>query len=216
VHQGTIGAIDTATYAAVLAIDTVAARYAGQVGHYVRSGGGLVLWSAAATVPAFAVLAPGTSGALLPDQGDVPSDPAPRAALALTPLTQLRPDALVLERQRQQPALAARRIGPGRVVQIGYVDIWRWRMAGLGADAPAAHRVWLARVVADVAYTRRWALPAPVMDVAPLATLVDRLGPASAPEPPEAGTPRVGAWIFGLLIAALMLEWASRRMRGAR
>jgi hypothetical protein len=216
VRQGTVGAIDTAIYSAVLALDTVAANYADQITRYVRSGGGLVLWAPAAQARGFAALAAGANAVELPNDGHAPGDSAPRAALALAPVTNLRPDALVLERQGERPALAARRIGPGRVLHIGYVNSWRWRMAGLDDEAPAAHREWLARLVAGVAYASRRPLPAATADVAPLATLVDRLGPASAPEEPARGAARLGAWIFALIVLALMLEWASRRLRGVK
>lgn len=87
------GSIDTATYAAVLAMDTVAARYAELIARYVLSGGGLVLWP-----PALAALAPAaTSATVLPVTGDAPSDTVPRSVLALAPMTHLNPDALILE-----------------------------------------------------------------------------------------------------------------------
>ncbi len=219
IHQGKVGAIDTSTYSAVLAVDTIAARYTDQIMRYVQSGGGLVLWGEAAHVPAFAALAPGSIGPALPERDDAPSNAAPRLALTLTPLTHLESDALVLERRDQQPALAARRIGAGRVLEIGYIDTWRWRMAGVGNDAPAAHRAWLARLVAVVAYTGRREISAPAVDVAPLATLVDQLGPASASAPASRERRialNIESWIFGILVAALLIEWTSRRLRGVR
>jgi hypothetical protein len=216
VRQGKIGAIDTATYSAVLALDTVAARYGEQIARYVRSGGGLVLWAPAAQVRGLAALAPGVAGKVLPDEDKVPSDTAPRVALALAPLTNLHPDALVFEQRKDQTALAARRVGLGRVVETGYVNSWRWRMAGAGEHAPDAHREWLALLVANVAYTGRHPLAAPPADVAPLATLVDRLGPAMSAEAARSPATGLGRFIFALLVAALILEWASRRLRGAK
>ncbi len=220
VRQGTVGAIDTAMYSAVLAIDTIAGRYAASLARYVRSGGGLVLWPEAASAGSLTALALAVAGATPPGSGlsVAPTATAPRRALTLAPLGSLKPDALTLEHQDGRPALAAWRVGAGRVLQIGYVNTWRWRMAGLnGANqlASDAHRDWLARVVAAVAYTGRHALPV-TADAAPLATLIDRLGAPTAPHRPSRDLRWLGAWIFGVLMTAAVLEWASRRVRGAK
>jgi hypothetical protein len=146
-----------------------------------------------------------------------PAEGSPRAALDLIPITELMTDAVVLERQGTHIAVAARRIGPGRVIEIGYVDLWRWRMEG-GEGAPEACRAWLARLVADVAYTGVEAIDAPAGDVAPLATLIQQLGPATT-DPIAGGmdfTARWAAWVFVLICLALLGEWASRRLRGLR
>jgi hypothetical protein len=217
VRQGKIAELDTARYAAVLAIDTTAARYGDRIARFVRSGGGLVLWSPAAKARAFAPLAPGGAGTLIEDEGSQPSDSAPRTVLELVPITSLAPDAVALERRGDVVTLAARRIGAGRVLETGYLNSWRWRTAG-GDDAPERHRTWLATLVARVAYAGRVPLPPPPTDAAPLATLVDRLGPPSSPR--EAGTggdpAALARWIFGILCGALLLEWASRRVRGVK
>ncbi len=218
VRQGRITDIDTANYSAVLAIDTTAARYAPAIARYVREGGGLVLWAPAAKAPVLAALAPGLPGTLIPDDGRIPVDSVPREALELTPITSLKPDAIVLERRGDDVALAARRVGPGRVVETGYVNSWRWRMAG-GETAPEAHRTWLARLVASVAYATRHAVAAAPTDVAPLATLVDRLGPATSgaiTRRDARATERLLRWVFGIVCGALLLEWASRRLRGVK
>lgn len=224
VRQGASGtrrglaAIDTARYSAVLVLDTTAAPYAERIARYVRSGGGLVLWSPAATVRGLAPLAPGRPGERIDGEGRPPRPPAPRHDLTLVPVVSLGPEALALERRDEEVALAARRVGAGRVVQHGYVDAWRWRMAGEEDEAPEAHRGWLAGLVAQVAYTGRSPLEAPPTDPAPLAALIDRLGPAVAAvdaEPTRGHQPRL-PWIFAALSAALLLEWLSRRTRGAR
>lgn len=216
VRQGDIAAIDTARYSAVLAVDSSAARYGDRIARYVRSGGGLVLWTPAAR--AFGSVAPGAgSGVLMEDEGQAPNDSTPRADLELLPITRLAEDAIVLERRGAEVSLAARRVGPGRVIQTGYTNAWRWRMAG-GDAAPEAHRTWLAGLVARVAYTGRATVAAPPTDVAPLATLIDRLGPAAADGARGASRdPNVILrWIFAALCAALLLEWASRRVRGVK
>lgn len=217
VRQGKIAELDTARYAAVLAVDTTAARYGDRIARFVRSGGGLVLWSPAAKARAFASLAPGGAGTLVEDDGRQPSDSAPRAVLELAPITSLAPDAIALERRGDLVTLAARRIGAGRVLETGYLNSWRWRTAG-GDDAPERHRTWLATLVARVAYAGRVPLAAPPTDAAPLATLVDRLGPSSAPLKGGTGadSAALAQWVFGILCGALLLEWASRRVRGVK
>lgn len=217
VRQGRTAAIDTTRYAAVLALDTTAAQYADRIARYVRSGGGLVLWSPAAAARGLANLAAGKPGAVIDDEGRAPRDDAPRNDLALAPITALAPDAVPLEHRGGDIAVAARRVGAGRVVQNGYVNSWRWRMAG-GDDAPERHRAWLAGLVSRVAYTGRVALEPPPIDPAPVAALVERLGPpAPALDPNHVAAPNALApWIFAALCAAFLLEWLSRRTRGAK
>ena len=69
----------------------------------------------------------------------------------------------------------------------------------------------------SVAYAGRVPVTAPPSDVAPLASLIDRLGPAAAAwKDPELDQQLVVRWVFGVLSAALLLEWASRRIRGVK
>ena len=217
VRQGRIAGIDTARYSAVLALDTTAARYGAQIARYVRSGGGLVLWTPAARTRALAPLAPGGAGLVIEDEGKPPSDSAPREALEVVPITPLVPDAIALEYRDDEPTLAARRVGPGRVIQTGYMNSWRWRMAG-GDDAPDRHRDWIAGLVSRVAYTGRVALGVAPPDPAPLATLISVLGdPTPATVRASTADPDLlAAWVFAILCAALLLEWASRRTRGVK
>jgi hypothetical protein len=216
VRQGGIGAMDTARYSAVLALDSTAGRYGEGIARFVRQGGGLVLWSPAARSHALASIAPGRPGAVIEDDGTAPSDSAPRRSLTLVPITSLADDALVLERRGSDVSMAARRVGLGRVIETGYTDTWRWRMAG-GDDAPDRHREWIAALVASVAHTGRVSLAAPPTDVAPLASLIDRLGPpVAAPAQRGGRDTNMVRWIFALLCAALLIEWSSRRLRGAK
>jgi hypothetical protein len=216
VHQGKIADIDTAHYSAVIAIDTTAARYGDRIAAFVRQGGGLVLWAPAARARGLAAIAPGAAGVLIVDEGDAVSDSAPRAGLELVPITTLSADAIVLERRGPDVALAARRVGRGRVLETGYTDSWRWRMAG-GADALARHREWLAGLVALVATSSHHPVAASPSDVAPLVTLIDELGPSRvSTESPSLDPAAVARWVFALVCAALLLEWASRRVRGVK
>ena len=216
VRQGTASPIDTARYAAVLVLDSVGSAEARTVVRFVRQGGGAVIAASAAETPLLAALSAGRPGASLP--GREPFDTTltePRRNLELAPLAP-GDDAVVLERRGNAAAVAARRVERGRVVTTGYRDTWRWRMAG-GESSVQAHRDWWADLVAGVAYAGRITRqPAPVSDEAPLAALIDRLGPASrAPAGPGPGLGFSRAWLFGLLAAALLLEWSSRRLRGA-
>jgi hypothetical protein len=216
VRQGTATPIDTARYSAVLVLDSIANSEAQAVARFVREGGGAVIAASAAGAPALAALSAGSSGASLP--GREPFDSTlsePRRSLELIPLA-AREDAVLLERRGNSAAVAARRIERGRVVTSGYRDTWRWRMGG-GDASVQAHRDWWAGLVAGVAYTGRVRKqPTPVTDEAPLAALVARLGPpGAAPGGPGPGLGVSRALLFGVLAAALLLEWASRRLRGA-
>lgn len=215
VVQGGASPLDTGRYAAVIALDTSAAAIAEAVVRYVRGGGGLVTTTAVATAPALAGLRAGRSGATLP--AVEPFDTSalePRRSLALTPVSPA-PDAVPLERRDAWVAVAARRLERGRVAVIGYHDTWRWRLGG-GGDAVEQHRAWWADLVASVAYAGPVprASEAPV-DEAPLVHLIERLGPASPPADAAASGGLGSAWLFALLGAALLAEWASRRLRGA-
>lgn len=214
--------IDTARYAAVVALDSTAARWAQGIARFVRAGGGLVATAAAARVPDLAPLLPSAAPLAASDSSRFDADSAqPRRALALSALGGLTPDALPLERRGAFVAVAARRLGRGRVVQTGYVDTWRWRMAGVEPDPVAAHRAWWSSLVSTVAYAPRIPLSgSSEADPAPYASLVDRLGapsaaienaPRSSAEPPW-----VRAMLFTIFILALLAEVASRRVRGAR
>ena len=130
----------------------------------------------------------------------------------------------MLESRGNAGAVAARRVGAGRVVQSGYDETWRWRMAG-GDEAASAHREWWSRLVSAVAYaplvqrTSTGDVALGTIDETPLASLIDALGSATtltaglAPETDGTAPTRV---LFALVVASLLLEWASRRLRGAR
>ena len=220
--RGTLGAerrrmadLDTARYSAVLAIDSTAERFAQRIADFVREGGGLVLWTPAARVTALAAVAPGRPGGIIREKDGPPPDSAPRSALELMPIVSLVPDAVVLEQRGDAVAVAARRVGVGRVIETGYTDSWRWRMAG-GVDAPMRQRAWLAGLVSLVAYAPRHAIAAAPSDAAPLASLIDRLGPPAAAVGQGIPMALLVRWVFALLCGALFVEWASRRLRGAK
>jgi hypothetical protein len=214
VAQGDATPLDTARYAAVIALDTTALRRASQIERYVRSGGGLVMEGRIAAAPGLAALSPGKLAELIAPTLPFDSVPeAPRRALGLRPIIG-DSTAVVVERRDSLVAVASRRVDRGRVIVVGYEESWRWRLGG-GPSALDDYREWWSAIVASVAH----ATPNPleiraVVDEAPIASLVDHLGQrAVAPAGlPHARLPRW--WIFGILATLLLVEWASRRLRG--
>jgi len=216
VSQGVLLPLDTSRVAAVIAVDTAVQAVASSLEAYVRSGGGLVIAGPAGSSPALATLRAGTSSARFTPTA-LPGDTIALGATGFYPVASLVPGSIPLERRgpKGDIAVAARRVGAGRVIQIGYDDSWRWRMTG-GASAEAAHRVWWSRVVASVAYAPG---PAPRADegTAPVANLVARLGPARAARSVPFASRTVDQKILMTIALLLLLgEWASRRLRGLR
>lgn len=212
--------LDTARYSFVVAVDSVIKRYADQLPRYVRQGGGLIVVGEASSVPALAPLLPARWG--IPSRAtDFRPETAddPRRSFALGDLYNLKDGAMVLETREDDVAVAGWRVGDGRVIQIGYMGTWRWRMAGLADDAVEAHRLWWSALASGVAYAPRFDRQITgQVEPTPLATLVDRIGSPAPRELELAGIlddPRLLPFLFGLLVGSLMLEWASRRLRGA-
>jgi hypothetical protein len=209
--------LDTGRVAAVVAIDTVVQRFGGAIERFVRSGGGLVLAGPSSLAPATTPLAPGAIGTRF-RPAVLPRDTLYLGSTGFFPVTSLKPDAVPLERRTGGIAVAARRVGAGRVIQVGYDDSWRWRMAG-AAGSENAHREWWSHIVSAVAY-----VPQPVGNAAaapwasaPLALLVDRVGPSRSSAPSGVGRPPVDRrLILALILILLIAEWASRRLRGLR
>lgn len=232
VTQGSPTAPDTARYALVVALDSTAAGEAGRIVRYVRGGGGLVLGAEAGRLASFAPVAAAAPGGRVAGVLGALQGGEPRRGLALQPLRRLAPGTVVLERRDSLVALAARRTGLGRVVQSGYEETWRWRMSG-GPDAMDAHRTWWARLAAGAAYAPTVSRSSggagardaagvsgsPVRaDPAPRAALAATLGAPSAAAAATLPASReaLGVATFTVLALLLLLEWASRRARGAR
>jgi hypothetical protein len=220
VTQGSAAAIDTSRYSAVVALDGAAAPYANRLIEYARTGGGVVLTPQAATLDAMAPLRVGAVGRATAETRTVQTGGSVTlTTLALAPITSLRSDAVPLERQAGTVAIAARRVGAGRVLQLGYEDTWRWRMGG-GDGAVRDHRTWWTGLVSSVAYAPRVAREAVAtpIDEAPMIALVASIGPAtsgSAIANLSGSQSDWIAWLFVLLALGLMGEIASRRLRGA-
>lgn len=217
VAEGGVLPLDTSRIAAVVALDTTIESLGVGLQGFVRSGGGLVLAGPASRAASVAALSPGS---LAPR-----TRPALRSAdtiglgsTGFYPVNAMKPDGVVLDRRADGIAIAARRVGAGRVLQVGYDDSWRWRMAG-GIASEREHREWWTRAVGSVAY-----VPGALDEVrlrspesAPLAYLVGRLGPAqSAPASAMTRSAVDRRILMALIMILLLSEWASRRLRGAR
>src|SRR5690606_16571189 len=149
VRQGTVE-LDTSVTGAVVVLDSTAARDSREIARFVRSGGGLVLAGEAARSESFSSLAAGRAGARVRAASIAFSDSAPRRALGFFPVAAVD-GAVPIETREGAIAVAARRAGAGRVVQVGYDATWRWRLQG-GSDSPEAHRAWWSQVVGSAAY----------------------------------------------------------------
>lgn len=219
VTQGSTAVIDTARYSTVIALDGAAAPYANRIAEFARLGGGVVLAPRAASLGAMAGLRAGTVGRTPPDsRGGVPGEHGIRS-LQFVPITSLTNDAVPLETRSAAVVTAARRIGAGRAMQVGYEDTWRWRMSG-GEDGVREHRQWWTRIVSDVAYAPRMPRRAGdrPTDEAPVLSLVAGLGPSTSQEDMASLTGSTSdwmAWLLMLLGLVLIGEVASRRLRGA-
>jgi len=213
--------LDTSRYDVVIALDSSAADLAPALARFVGQGGGAIIAGSALGVGALRALVPARAGARRPGRILLAGDTLTRADLPLRPLIAVRDDAVPLERQPAGLVVAIRRAGRGRVAAIGYDESWRWRMEG-GAAGEAAHREWWSRLVAAVAYTPVFSMTDPenrLFDEAPLASLIGALGPPVMFNPrltPERDTGLTTRILFGVVIASLLLEWTSRRLRGAR
>ncbi|HEY3745688.1 MAG TPA: hypothetical protein VGL17_05565, partial [Gemmatimonadaceae bacterium] len=147
----------------------------------------------------------------------------------LSPITSLRNDGVVVEKRGAAVALAARRMGAGRVLQSGYEDTWRLRTGG-GENAVSEHRQLWTGIVSRVAYAPR--IPRPAVseagknghleqageDEAPMVGLVAALGPSAqsrAAANLASAQSVLMVLLFALLALALIGEVASRRLRGA-
>jgi hypothetical protein len=220
VTQGTIQALDTSRVGALIAIDSTVATLGPAVERFVRSGGGLVLAGPASLAKNVASIVPGAiSQRTRPNVK--PADTVRLGSTGFYPVS-LKDDGIALEKRTDGIAVAARRIGAGRVVQVGYDDSWRWRMAG-AAGSERAHREWWSRIVASVSYASvAGGAPLPGSPAisnaaaAPVASLTDRLGPPRVLTSDVASPPIDRRWLIAFMMVLLLVEWASRRLRGMR
>jgi hypothetical protein len=208
--------LDTSRYDVVIALDSTAADLAPTIARFVASGGGLIVSAAALASPGLRALAPAAGGQRRPGRILLTDDTVSRGDLPLRPLGALRDDAVVLERVTSDVAVAARRAGAGRVIAIGYDESWRWRMLG-GDGGAAQHSAWWSQLAGQVSPDRDTLRAG--ADAAPLAALVQALGPSSAAIGEPAAEPmseRLPLLLLVLLVVSALAETASRRFRGDR
>lgn len=219
VTQGS-AAIDTSRYSAVVALDAAASPYANRIVELARNGGGVILGPGAASLDALAPLRAAAVGRSTSEARGVQAGGViSLATLPLAPITSLRSDATPFEKRGAAVAIAAERIGAGRVLQIGYEDTWRWRMRGADG-AVRDHRLWWTRLVSSVAHAPRIPRTTSMTstDEAPMIGLVSAIGSATQGESKSGLTgkrPDPMAWLFVLLTLGFIGEIASRRLRGA-
>lgn len=221
VTQGSAAAIDTSRYSAVVALDGSASPYANRILNYAQSGGGLVLAPQAAALDAMSPLRVGAVGQPPSDARAIQASGSVNLeTLSLAPIMSLRNDAVPLDKRGSSIAIAARRIGAGRILQLGYEDTWRWRMGG-SDGAIRDHRMWWSGLLSSVAYAPRIprAISTSRPDEAPVASLVAAIGPrmeSSAGANLTTSKSHWIMWLFILLATLVISEIASRRLRGAR
>jgi len=219
VWQGPRGAaLDTARYAAAVLLDSATAESARAVEQFAASGGGVVIAGDANRARRVASLIAWRAGAReSAPLGTLAADTSWRGLSVHALDTVPGKRAIALERRGRRTVVAVRRHEAGRVAGVGYDQTWRWRMAG-GDSGRVAHRDWWSRVVGSVA--ARPALSADLATgAAPLASLVEALGPASPQTASRAATLDRGLLsnlLGALALAALLAEWVLRRRRGAR
>ena len=239
VVQGAPHEPDTARYAAVIVLDSAALPHVAAIRRYAQSGGGVLIAGAATTLREFGELLPARTRT---QQAGVPGGlgtPTPQLAFPWRPLV---PDsnALVIARSlHAKPGgadgatIVAKRFGAGRVIEVAFSDVWEWRMAGPEGSVDA-HRRWWSNLVSMVAYApeataagassrsardSRECLDGPG-NAAPYADMIARFG-NSAPMPLALKSDRDPGRVRQQLllvvaVVTLLLEWASRRLRGAR
>jgi hypothetical protein len=219
VTQGSAAAIDTSRYSVVVALDGAASPYANRIIEFARTGGGVVLGRQAASLDAMAPLRAGVVGRAISQTSTSEKGTVSLATLPLVPITSLRNEATPFEKRGAAVAIAAERVGAGRVLQLGYEDTWRWRMSG-DDGAARDHRLWWTRLVSSVASARRAqrATASAANDEAPMIGLVTAVGPSASLRGASSLSGKISSWIawsFALLALGLIGEVALRRVRGA-
>jgi hypothetical protein len=203
-------ALDTLRYSVGIVVDAVSGDWQQALARFVSRGGGLVVAGQALRAPQFATLLPARVTRAVPARD---TSVAALEALAVLELASA-PHGVALETRGEAVVLAAGRFGAGRVVASGYQDTWRWRMQG-DEQAVRQHRDWWSALASAAAHAvDTAAVPAP--ESAPVAALVNAIGPATEP-PADAGERSrvpLDALLFALLVAALLGETFSRRRRG--
>ncbi|MEO7822062.1 MAG: hypothetical protein ABIS15_00540, partial [Gemmatimonadaceae bacterium] len=219
VTQGSAAAVDTSRYSAAIALDATALPYANRLIEFARTGGGVVLTPGSASTDALSALRAGSVGRASAAARPIQAPGSiTLATLPFAPIILLRGDAVSLETHAGSVTMAARRIGFGRVLQLGFDETWRWRMGG-GDEAVPDHRAWWTDAVRSIAYAPPVSRPptTTATDEAPLIWFAAAVGQST---PPRAMANLSGSpldwtmWLFALMALGLIGETASRRLRG--
>jgi hypothetical protein len=225
VGQGAARVPSRARHAIVIVLPGAPSSVTTALPAFVRQGGGVVLVGDAARLESVAMLRAGAPGSMVAGEPGAEASERPRHGLDVVPITSLVRSAVPLEWRDGRVTLAARRIGAGRVVQVGYENSWIWRMAG-GDDAPAAHRRWWSALLSGIVPVSAPRLSVTVdaehdtLDAAPLAALVRDLGrPITSRAAVRVQAPAFASaldlrWLLALALASFVGAWVIRRWRG--
>ena len=212
-------------HAIVIALPGASPAVLSSLPAFARSGGGVVLVGEVARSASLASLRAGTPGAARSGEVGAEASDHPRDGLDVVPLASLARDAVALEMRDGMTTVAARRVGAGRVLQVGYDNSWLWRMAG-NDDAPVAHRRWWTALLSGLVPLSAPVAHAPAMtdslgaDAAPVAAMARDVGlPAvqSARLASDSASFVASLDLRLLLILSLIslvASWAARRWRG--
>lgn len=217
VRQGDV-ALSITRHDVVIVLDSASARReALALTRFSRTGGGVILAGEAARADAPALRAIAGARVIAEQEPETRSfvGHEPTHALPLFALGALRSDAVLIESRESTPAVVARRVEAGRLLQLGYAETWRWRMEGEGRSVEDHRAYWshLAGLVArgDVQ---------PVLSstdaksAAPLAATVHAIGFASAEAERSNNVFKFPLWLGPIILVGLLAEWALRRRRG--
>ncbi len=193
---------------------------------FVRSGGGLVLVGEASRAGGLGALRAGMPGVTMRGEMGAEASDEPRHGLDLVPITTLAEGGVALESRDGRVAVAARRVGAGRVLQVGYDNSWFWRMGGNDA-APVAHRRWWSTLLSGLVPLRASAGGVEVtpehdtLDAAPVAALARDLGlpvirtATTVTSMPASFTASLDPrWLLAGALLSLVASWTLRRWRG--
>ena len=225
VTQGVVRSPSRARHAIAIILPGASAAAIAALPGFVRSGGGVVIVGEAARTAGLGAVRAGTPGALLAGELGAEAGEEPRHGLDLVPVASLSAGSVALEWRDGRVAVAARRIGAGRVVQVGYDNSWLWRMGG-NDDAPLAHRRgWNSLLsglvpLAQPVMPRRATPETDTLDAAPVAALAREIGlpEVRVSRASVRGGSRIAAldlrWLMAIATLALVASWTLRRWRG--
>jgi len=225
VTQGAVRAPSRARHAIAIVLPGASAAAIAALPSFVRRGGGVVIVGEAARSAGLGALRAGAPGTLLAGELGAEAGDKPRHGLDLVPVASLTAGSVALESRDGRVAVAARRIGAGRVVQVGYDNSWLWRMGGTD-DAPMAHRRWWSALLSGLVplshptTTVRMTPATDTLDAAPVAALARDIGlpDVRAASASVRGTSRSAAldlrWLMAIATLALVVSWTLRRWRG--